>query len=134
MGHAIYGLGDEYVETAGTYTGAEPSQPNVTINTNRSTLKWGDLVLASTPLPTQPTPNCSIVPDEVEGLLPSGVIGLYEGAGGIQGSNCGIYRPDVMCHMNNIWTLTGNPSTVLTFIPFCKVCSQVITNKLSAIT
>ncbi|MBI4803030.1 MAG: T9SS type A sorting domain-containing protein, partial [Elusimicrobia bacterium] len=77
LGHSFGWLADEYdYGGSGTYSGGEPSGPNVTINTNRATLKWGEWVQPATPLPT--TTSASDTP------------GLYEGA---QYSRFGIYRP-----------------------------------------
>jgi hypothetical protein len=67
MGHTAFGFADEYEYYGGcgsgetghdVYTGAEPTQPNVTVNTSRTTNKWHDLILASTPLPTTSNSNC----------------------------------------------------------------------------
>jgi hypothetical protein len=48
MGHTAFGLADEYAYWAGgnetgrdRHPAGEPSEPNVTLNTNRATLKWG---------------------------------------------------------------------------------------------
>ena len=46
LGHAVFGLADEYrYDGDDTYTGPEPGSANVTANTDRTTLKWRDLVL-----------------------------------------------------------------------------------------
>lgn len=130
MGHALFGLADEYVVTTGAYTGAEPSEPNITINTNRNTIKWRNLISPTTALPTVTNPGCGGV-SVPTGVLPSGVIGLYEGAGP---GGCGVYRPDVICHMLDVATLTGNPQTVITFVPFCNVCVQAMNAKFATIS
>ena len=68
MGHTAFGFADEYEYYASSgsgetghdrYTGSEPSRPNVTINTNRVTNKWLNLILTSTPMPTTSNPNCT---------------------------------------------------------------------------
>ena len=55
MGHMIGDLGDEYTGTA-NYTGGEPSKVNLTINTDRATLKWREFVNPGTAIPTTPPP------------------------------------------------------------------------------
>lgn len=115
LGHSTFGLADEYEYWAGcgvdttqnTYTGPEPSEVNVTINTNRSTLKWGSLVLASTSLPTTSNADCTRC-DPQPNPLPAGTVGAFEGA---RYYHCGIYRPEFDCMMRN---LTG----------FCAVCRR----------
>jgi hypothetical protein len=56
FGHHFAGLADEYYTSSVSYQSPqvlkEPYEPNVTINTDRNTLKWRDLVDQSTPLPT----------------------------------------------------------------------------------
>lgn len=67
FGHSGFGLADEYEYWAGcgidtnrdNHPVAEPSQPNVTIDSNRATIKWGDLILESTPLPTTSNGDCT---------------------------------------------------------------------------
>src|SRR5690348_17510809 len=67
MGHTAFGFADEYEYYAGCgadaghdhHPGVEPAQPNVTINTNRDTIKWRDLIASTTPLPTTSNPNCA---------------------------------------------------------------------------
>jgi hypothetical protein len=57
FGHHFAGLADEYYtsdvayETGATYH-PEPWEPNVTALHDRENVKWGDLVVAGTPLPT----------------------------------------------------------------------------------
>ena len=64
MGHTAFGLADEYAFYAGgNETGhdhhppGEPSEPNVTTNTDRNTLKWRWAVAATTPIPTMTNPT-----------------------------------------------------------------------------
>ena len=53
LGHMVGGLCDEYVAAnPRTYTGGEPGCVNLTINTNRDTIKWKRFVRPTTPLPT----------------------------------------------------------------------------------
>jgi hypothetical protein len=124
MGHTAFGLADEYEYWAGCGTGelgrnnhpaVEPAEPNVTINTNRATIKWGDLILASTPLPTSTNANCSDC-DAQANPQPSGVVGAFEGA---HYYHCGGYRPQWDCRMRAL----NNP--------FCAVCRRVIVNTLT---
>src|SRR5689334_16581867 len=82
MGHTAYGLADEYAYYAGGnetghdhHPGVEPTQPNVTINTNRATLKGGWAVAATTTLPTMSNPNCAQV-DNRASTVPAGTVGL----------------------------------------------------------
>ncbi len=78
LGHSFGFFYDEYVSLPGTQWPRyfEPAAPNVTANTDRATLKWGEWVRPEIPLPTLTT-----TPDTP---------GLYEGASHYQ---FGIYRP-----------------------------------------
>ena len=120
-GHTAFGLADEYPYYAGGaetghdhHPASEPSEPNVTINTNRSTLKWGWAVAAATALPTMANPNCAAV-DSRPSTAPAGTVGTFEGA---HYYHCGAYRPEYDCKMRNL------------SIPFCRICRQVITNRI----
>lgn len=89
MGHMIGNLGDEYVNDTLTYTGPEPGNANLTINTNRATLKWRAFVNPTTALPTNPIPaGWNNVFDA----------GLFMGGGGSFPQ--GIFRPSVNDRMN----------------------------------
>ncbi|MFF7994316.1 M64 family metallopeptidase [Kitasatospora xanthocidica] len=68
LGHSVGGLADEYYTPGTTYTGAEPTQPNVT--TDPSGAKWASYLGRSTP--------------------DGGVIGAYRGGHQYE---YGIYRP-----------------------------------------
>ena len=121
MGHTAYGLADEYPYYAGGnetghdhYSGGEPGQPNVTANTNRSTLKWGWAVAAATAVPTMSNPDCTQV-DGRASPVPTGTVGLFEGAFYF---HCGAFRPEYDCKMRNLG------------VPFCRVCRQVIWNRI----
>lgn len=124
-GHTAFGLGDEYAYYDPNNDGnkrdrhppIEPAQPNVTINTNRSTLKWKNLVLAATPLPTMKNPDCSKV-DNRPSQAPPGTVGLFEGADYF---HCNAYRPEYDCKMRTLG------------MPFCNVCRQVILNRLGKV-
>jgi hypothetical protein len=122
IGHAVFGLADEYPYWAGCsidttrnrYTGAEPFYPNVTINTDRNTLKWKDLIDPVTPVPTTINADCSKCDPQAD-PFPAGTVGLYEGA---RYYHCGIYRPEFNCMMKD---LSG----------FCSVCRKRITETMS---
>ncbi|MBK8955284.1 MAG: VCBS repeat-containing protein [Saprospiraceae bacterium] len=117
MGHMVGNLRDEYCRN-GTYTGAEPVFVNLTIDTNRNTLKWRDFVRPTTPIPTGENARqgngCA---GFNQGTQPawwsnSDDAGTFEG-GVLNTNNAfdnGIYRPAVNCRMR------GNTP------PFCPVC------------
>ena len=78
IGHTAYGLADEYPYYAGGaetghdhHPATEPTEPNVTINTDRATLKWGWAVAATTALPTMSNPDCGTV-DSARAPCPRG--------------------------------------------------------------
>jgi hypothetical protein len=125
MGHTAYGLADEYPYYAGgNETGhdhhppGEPTEPNVTTNSDRNTLKWRWAVSAATAIPTMSNPNCSQV-DSRPSPVPAGTVGLFEGA---HYYHCGGFRPQYDCKMRNLG------------VPFCAVCRQVIWNRISPLT
>jgi IgA Peptidase M64 len=124
MGHTAFGLADEYAYYAGgSETGhdhhppGEPSEPNVTTNTDRNTLKWRFAVATTTAIPTMSNPNCSQV-DGRPSSVPVGTVGLFEGA---HYYHCGAYRPEYTCKMQSLGT------------PFCRVCQQVISDRISTL-
>jgi hypothetical protein len=90
MGHTAFGFADEYeyyagcgVDPPGThdrYAGAEPGQPNITTNANRTTNKWASLVAAGTPMPTTKNANCALC-DPQGNPFSATTVGTYEGAG-----------------------------------------------------
>jgi len=90
MGHMIGNLGDEYTGSA-NYTGGEPGNVNLTINTKRSSLKWLQFVNPATAIPTTSTTLDPVEDD-----------GLYGGAttGGTKYGS-GIYRPAFNSRMNS---------------------------------
>jgi hypothetical protein len=122
MGHMVGGLADEYCR-AGTWTGGEPGQVNVTANTDRATLKWRAFVNPSTPVPTgiNANPgNGACTGYNQGGGPPAGWsndddAGLFEGA---KYNDSGIYRPVVNCRMR------GNAPH------FCPVCYNRIKENL----
>jgi hypothetical protein len=113
IGHSAFGLADEYENGGSAAGGAEPVQPNVTLNTNRATLKWGDLVAAATPLPSSCYGDCpTCTPPATP--PPAGAVGAYEGA---VYAHCGAFRPLPRCYMRD-------------YGPFCPVCTRVIRQTL----
>jgi hypothetical protein len=123
LGHSAFGLADEYEYYEGcgsgetdqdVYTGGEPAEPNVTINTDRATLKWRDLVLPTTPLPTAENADCSQC-DPQPSPVPAGTVGAFEGG---RYFHCGIYRPEFNCTMRSLGQ------------PFCAVCQRRIRETL----
>jgi hypothetical protein len=122
MGHSAFHLADEYPYYAGGsesghdhHPAFEPFQLNVTINTDRATLKWNWAVAAATTVPTMSNSNCS-TPDSSPSTVPVGTTGLFEGA---DYYHCGAYRPEYDCKMRNLG------------VPFCRVCRQVICDRIA---
>jgi hypothetical protein len=122
MGHTAFGLADEYEyysncqeKNHDTHSGGEPSQPNVTTNSNPATTKWRNLITPGTPLPTTTNPDrtkCDFQPSPV----PVGTVGLFEGADHYHSR---VYRPAYDCRMRNVNQ------------PFCGVCQKEIERKLT---
>jgi hypothetical protein len=119
FGHGYGGLADEYC-AGRTYSGGEPGAANVTLNTNRATLKWNRFVAPTTPVPTgkgdcagynQGTPpaDWSSTDDA----------GLFEGGGT---NSLGMYRPVINCRMRS-----NSP-------PYCPVCYTVLKTKSDPFT
>ena len=91
LGHSLSSLADEYVEDPPkNYTGAEPGRVNVTVQTTRSSLKWNDLVMSATAIPTK---TCNQSQGDA-----FDIVGLFEGA---NYDDCGVYRPSSKCTMRN---------------------------------
>ena len=120
LGHAAYGFADEYeywagcgVDAPGTqdqHPPGEPSEPNVTLNPDRATIKWADLVAAGTPMPTMANPDCTQC-NRGPSPVAAGVVGAFEGA---HYYHCGAYRPEYECLMRDLG------------FDFCAVCQRVI--------
>src|SRR5437764_12898213 len=94
--HTAYGLADEYPYYAGGnetghdhHPAGEPTEPNVTTNSDRNTLKWRWAVSSATAIPTMSNPNCSQV-DNRPNPVATDTVGLFEGAHYYQ---CGGFRP-----------------------------------------
>ncbi len=101
LGHLVGHLGDEY-PGMGDYACDDPSEFNLTNDTNRDSLKWGEFVHPGNQLP----PSGSSKPS-------GGYVGAFEGGVALcdnvrRGS--GLYRPTPTCRMNS------NASE------FCSVC------------
>jgi len=115
IGHSAFGLADEY-EGSSAAPASEPFQPNVTLDPNRATNKWRDLVLATTPMPTACNGTCAssacTPPATPAGL---NLTGAWEGG---QYTSCDVYRPAFACYMRD-------------YSPFCAVCSRVILQSLN---
>lgn len=123
MGHTAFGLADEYAYYAGGvepgqdhHPPLDPSEPNVTTNTDRPTLKWNWAVATTTALPTMSTPDCASV-DGRPSPVPMGTVGLFEGA---HYYHCGAYRPEYDCKMRAL------------SVPFCRVCQHVISTRIAS--
>lgn len=108
FGHGTGGLADEYCESPNAYTGGEPAQVDLTINTNRATLKWGNFVDPATPVPTG-VGACAgyTAAPRPAGWSDDQDVGLFEGGGTV---SLGIYRPVINCRMRS-----NAP-------PYCPVC------------
>ena len=115
LGHSAFGLIDEYGDIIDSWTGGEPPEPNVTVDTNRATTKWASRIAADTPLPTQTNPDCT-TDNTAPSPVPAGTVGLFEGGGR---AHCGLYRPEHSCRMRTLGQ------------PFCAVCREVIKRRLA---
>lgn len=125
MGHTAFGFADEYEYLAGcasgettqnTYSSGEPPKPNITINTNSSTIKWNaELTAAADALPTTANANCANC-DSQANPRAANYVGAYEGANTF---HCGCYRPSFNCYMRNLG------------VPFCAVCERFIRNAMA---
>ncbi len=123
LGHTAFDLADEYDYLQGcgidtdhdTHPGPEPTEPNVTTNTDPATLKWRDLVTPGTAVPTTQNPNCGQC-DSQASPVPVGTVGLFEGA---HYYHCGAFRAEFQCRMRAL----GDP--------FCHVCAAVIASRMN---
>lgn len=92
FGHSAYGLADEYdeyvevCENKNCKIDSEPSEPNITIETNRNKIKWQHHIKPETQIPTREPKN--------------GVIGLFEGA---KYCKTGLYRPVYDSKMRSLY-------------------------------
>ena len=118
FGHSIGGLGDEYITAANNFTGAEPAVPNLTINTTRNTLKWGNFVDPNTaiqsPWLTNGVPG-SFSPIACGGLDPVEDAGVFLGATrGTTSFSTGIWR----AHCNDRMTSNSPPYGAVNYNSF----------------
>jgi len=104
MGHVVANLADEYCRK-GTYTGGEPSAANITIETDRSSIKWREFIDPSTPLPSSGNENpgngsCTNWNHgpKPPGWISSQDVGLFEGA---RYKDSGIFRPTERSRMRS---------------------------------
>lgn len=124
LGHAGFGLADEYQYWAGCGTdtdrdnapAGEPMQPNITAATTRPTLKWSHLLTPGVPVPTMLNPDCSQCDDRASVLSDPDAVGLFEGAGYY---HCGRFRGAHRCRMRN------------NTADFCRVCAEAIAARTS---
>lgn len=86
IGHSAFGLADEY-DYGSCNTSVEPTAKNVSRVGTRSNSKWGDLIGANTPVPTQ------------VGTVSNGTVGAFLG-----GNYCtsGMYRPTENSRMRTL--------------------------------
>ena len=118
LGHTAFGLADEYEYFLGcgddtdrdNHPANEPADPNVTVNSDRDTIKWRDLILPATPMPTTSNADCTQC-DPQHNPVTASTVGAFEGA---DTYHCGAFRPQFDCMMRN----TG--------APFCAVCQRRI--------
>lgn len=122
LGHSEFNLADEYEYLAGcdvdegheVHPAGEPPEPNVTLDANRDTNKWRDLIATTTSMPTTKNVDCAQCDPRPSPVNP-GTIGAFEGA---HYYHCGAYRPAFDCRMR---TLSQ---------PFCDVCQRAIERRL----
>ncbi|MGE5765337.1 MAG: M64 family metallopeptidase [Mycobacterium leprae] len=123
MGHTGFGLADEYEYFLGCgletdrdrHPTTEPGEPNVTVDANRTTNKWRDLIAITTAMPTTTNADCTQC-DPQPNPVGAAVVGAFEGA---HYYHCGAYRPQFNCRMRAL----NNP--------FCAVCSRRIRDVLT---
>ena len=119
LGHGVGGFGDEYC-VDGNYASSEPGVVDLTINTNRATLKWRQFVAPTTPIPTG---KGSCVGYN-QGTKPASWdnnqdVGTFEGG---NTNNTGVYRPVIDCRMRS-----NSP-------PYCPVCYTSMKQQMDTYT
>ncbi len=117
LGHGIGDLADEYEEFKNSYSGTEPYRANITIATNRSDLKWRDLHLATTPLPTWDKTDCNAFQNPPVSW--GDTVGTFEGGG--RHYTCDVYRSQRTCLMRS------------SSQPFCAVCAKKVSQVLGGL-
>jgi hypothetical protein len=116
IGHSAFGLADEYdYGGSDTFSGGEPAEPNVTIDSNPVTCKWSAHVTAGPADPTRANPTCTST-DPGPSPVAAAIVGTFEGA---RYSHCGSYRPVWNCMMRE------------TSQRFCPVCTDAIVDVMS---
>jgi hypothetical protein len=125
LGHAAFGLADEYEYYAGcgsgetghdTYSGAEPIEPNVSRSALRPGHKWASSMSSPVdPLPTTSNANCAQC-DPQPNPKSAGYVGAYEGG---RYMHCGVFRPSFYCKMRAV------------SMPFCAVCQRAIRDTIA---
>ncbi|MCE9596189.1 MAG: IgA Peptidase M64 [Planctomycetes bacterium] len=158
FGHSFAGLADEYYSSQVAYEdfvapGVEPWEPNVTALLDPSKLKWRDLVIAGTPLPTpwgqakydevdlayqkkrKAAIDAKATEETNEALMreiktqtqPLIAAEKFVGkVGAFEGAAYqakGLYRPEVDCIM-----FTRNPTS------FCRVCERALERTIARFT
>ncbi|HYM74470.1 MAG TPA: IPT/TIG domain-containing protein [Candidatus Dormibacteraeota bacterium] len=119
LGHTAFGLADEYATPSATtggdsYTGTEPTEPNVTTVTAPATIKWSALLTAGINMPTTKNADCTQVDPQASPVAADNV-GAFEGA---KYFHCALFRPQFDCRMRTLGTA------------YCAVCSAEIVNTL----
>lgn len=132
LGHAAFGLADEYEYRVGcatdgsaldppgqqdrypVATAGEPVEPNVTTVTDRTKLKWRHLIASATDVPTTRNADCTKCDTQVNPVA-AGTVGLFEGA---RYFHCDAFRPLFECRMRR------------SDRPFCPVCQERIRDTL----
>lgn len=126
LGHSAFGLGDEYDFLLGcdsgetgqdTYVGLEPVEPNLTINSDRTTIKWASKIDAATPMPTTVNADPTTC-DTQANPVADGDVGAFEGA---YHHHAGVFRPAYDCIMRN-----------KDYADFCAVCTGTIVDGIVA--
>jgi hypothetical protein len=105
LGHNMFALGDEYHQGTAAFTGTTSAVNLTQQPPTWDVLKWGDLVAAGTPLPT----DAAALP---AGWNANTSVGAFEGGGARFAT--GIFRPVLQCRMNQ-----NDP-------PWCPVCGREI--------
>lgn len=122
MGHAFFDLADEYLEdeTGSPFASVWAGKKNVTRDKDsagKPIVKWPDLVLGTTPVPTTTNTTCTSTFDGVASPLPLPTVGAFEGAALY---NCGVWRPQYRCLMGRYVS-----------DPLCAVCRREIIASMS---
>jgi hypothetical protein len=115
LGHAAFGLNDEYSGLKTPFPGAEPSSANVTKTADAAKIKWSALVTAGAAMPTMPYGDCT-KSNAGPSPFPTYAVGAFEGAAAY---NCEVYRGQYTCIMKEI------PGS------FCVVCQRRIEETLA---